>query len=88
MECPTCNGRKELFAFVNRGDKPHYSGYVVCQVCKGSGVITDEKMGRMIAGKAAREARVARGETLRQAAVRKNTTASEISRFERGENNA
>ena len=85
MKCPSCDGKGERFAFVNMGDKPHYSGYFPCNTCKGTGLITDEHCRRIIAGKAAREARQARGETLMQAARRKGVSALEISRFERGE---
>ena len=85
MKCPSCNGKGERFAFVNMGLRPHYSGNITCHTCKGTGLINDEKWRRMIAGKAAREARQSRGETLAQAARRKGITALEISKFERGE---
>lgn len=85
MKCPLCDGKGDQFALVNMGGSSHYSGYFVCDTCKGTGLIADEHMRRMIAGKAAREARMKRGETLRQAAKRKGVTALEISKFERGE---
>lgn len=86
MKCPRCDGGGQTFAFVNMGDEAGYVGPVNCMVCKGTGLITDEHMSRIIAGRAAREARQARGETLMQAARRKGVSALEISRFERGEN--
>lgn len=85
MRCPRCDGGGQLFAFVNMGNQPGYAGPKNCTVCKVTGLITDEHMRRIIAGRTAREARLSRGETLMQAARRKGVSALEISRFERGQ---
>jgi hypothetical protein len=92
MKCPSCKGSGD-------GGPCHYNtginqrtgmcgGYwkdsSVCIRCNGSGEVPDEMADWMEIGKQLRQERIARGETLYDAAERLGTTSSELSAIEKG----
>lgn len=83
--CPHCTDGK-VTAFVNRG--PDISTHSVeafqCATCGGTSEIDEELSGWIAKGKAARDARVARRESLLEAATRMGISPGELSQIERG----
>lgn len=84
--CPECSGKKQFFAFVNTGVdyKKHYSRMVDCFLCKGTGTVTHAVIAQVVAGKALRKERLARSETLSQAAQRLGVSPAKLSAIENG----
>ena len=83
--CPNCTDGK-VTAFVNRGPDidTHSIETFPCATCGGTAKIDDELAGWIIKGKAARDARVVRRESLLEAANRMGITPGELSQIERG----
>lgn len=88
MICPVCNGQKVTLVLVsgNRNCE-HYSELRrdLCHTCQGTGELTEERKVLLAERDAAHSARVARRETLRDAAARTGMTVTEYSAWERGE---
>lgn len=89
MECPCCNGRKTFDAFIDYAD-PDGSRQgefrrMTCQTCGGTGTVTEDVAHAIARGRKYREARMARGESLRECAQRLGISAADLSRVERGE---
>lgn len=84
LPCPSKCENGRVFAHINRGDKPHTWEWIACFTCKGAGKITPEHMERIAAGQKMREERLARDESLMEAARRMGITPAELSRRERG----
>lgn len=84
--CPRCDGSGFITAFVNRGPDigKHSVETLPCSTCSGVGSIDDETARRIADGKSMRDQRVARLETLRDAARRLGMTSSELSAIEQG----
>ena len=82
--CPSCDGRKENFVFVNRGTQPHTQETWPCSTCKGIGSITAEHMARIEAGAVLRAERQSRDMSLREEAARLGIKPSELSARENG----
>lgn len=84
--CPRCDGSgKTGPVHINRGSKPHeWRSEMACDFCGGAGKISEDQADAMKLGKAFRERRVARDESLREAAKRLGMKASELSALERG----
>lgn len=84
--CPTCKGTGQVGpVHVNLGNgRGGWKDNVVCYRCGGSGIATTEMLDWMARGKKLREARLARGETLGDAAERLGMIASAISAMEEG----
>lgn len=86
--CPDCNGEKKLSALVNRGEKGCSWEQITCITCHGSGEVAGDYAQRRNEakekGKLLKAGRLARNETLLQAARRLNMSVSEYSRLERG----
>jgi DnaJ-class molecular chaperone len=84
--CPHCNGEGGGNAFINRGPdiSTHSVEWVRCRTCEGAGVISGERAVLVAQGKAMRDARVARQETLLEAARKMGITPSRLSAIERG----
>lgn len=87
VHCPTCEGRKELFAFMNTGEdwRKHRQGRIPCLTCSGTGEVDDGYPERLAVGKKMHDERVARGETLMAAATRMGMRPAELSALEHGE---
>lgn len=86
MTCPICDGKKEVFAFVNRGEdvRTHTQGMITCFACRGTGLVDDEQPHRVAIGTAFRRTRSDRGESLYACAVRLGVTSSQLSAYECG----
>lgn len=84
--CPRCEGKGWVGpVHINRGDKPHeWRERMDCDLCKASGVIDDGTVQALELGKRLREKRLARDESLREAARRLNMSAAELSGLETG----
>lgn len=85
--CPECNGtgRTKGPVHINRGDQPHeWVESLRCFCCDGVRYISQAHWDARERGAELRKQRIARGETLREAAQRQGVTSSEISRQERG----
>ena len=85
-KCPRCDGRGWSGpVHFNMGDKPHaWKERVDCDFCGGSGEINADKQRAVHLGRQLREKRVAREETLMEAAKRFGMKPSELSAFETG----
>lgn len=86
MECPGCDGRKTVFAFLNLGEdyRKHRQGNIPCMTCGGTGEISAEHAARIEDGHRLYQERVARGETLMEAAIRQGMTPAQLSAIEHG----
>lgn len=83
--CPHCRGEKGGVAHINTGpDRPHEWGWLPCSTCAGTGEVSDEHLARIERGNRVRAERLARDESLREAAKRMGITAAELSAIERG----
>ncbi len=86
MICPDCKGAKDVFAFVNTGPdaSKHRSGMMPCRRCSGRGAVPFQMAEWMRQGRLMRDARVARRESLREAAQRLGMGSAVLSRLEQG----
>lgn len=75
--CPQCNGFGEIVAF----PRPIK---ITCELCRGSGKVSDKKILWVKQGKILRGRRMAMGITLREAARRHKVDVGNLSRMERG----
>ncbi len=84
--CPTCKGTGHVGPIhLNYGNgRGEWKDKVPCHRCGGSGIATPETLDWMARGKVLREARLASGETLGDAATRLGMIASAISAMEEG----
>lgn len=89
VQCPNCRGDRQVLVFAdghNADGTPWASnGYRDCDRCKGAGAITKDYARRIQIGMHARMDRLAVGLSLHEAARAWGKSASEISRFERGD---
>lgn len=85
MECPDCGGGgKVIGLFAIRDGGCDLCREFPCFRCAGSGAVPDETVVWMAAGKAMREDRRSRSNTLRKEAAERRMEASELSDMERG----
>lgn len=85
MQCPTCNGAKQIRALVNYGGKRGCEWQLIdCFDCGGTGEVDDGFTARREAGNALREARLADYKTMAQAAAERGISAREYSDLEQG----
>lgn len=92
IECPSCKGSGDGGpVHYNTGINPHTgmcSGYwkhnSECIRCKGTGIVPAEMAEWIIRGKKLRDERLARNETIYDAAIKAGITSSELSSIERG----
>lgn len=84
--CETCGGEGSTGpVHINRGDAPHeWRGSMPCHDCDGTGQWTAERHARWQAGQKMRAERLARGESLREAAKRMGITPAKLSVTEAG----
>jgi len=88
--CPECDGtgRTKGPVHINRGDQPHeWVDSLPCFCCSGARTISDDYWDARQRGAELRKERLARGESLFEAAKRQGVSPSEISRQERGKPN-
>lgn len=81
--CPDCDGKKQVFQ-IACGPSGSRAGWVDCDRCGGTGEITAEQAGRIAAGRARRQERIARDVSLMEEAKRLGMRPSELSAIERG----
>lgn len=84
VECPSCHGSCQAFAFVDYADGSGSSGWGPCSHCNGTGSITAKQAKREIAGRLLRDERVRRHIALTVAAAAFETTPQELSQAEHG----
>lgn len=87
MICPGCNGAKTFTGFVCRHKADGGYGSVEtynCHTCDGRGEITQEHHERIMVGRQMRDERIARDESLMEAAKRMGIKTSELSAIEHG----
>lgn len=86
ITCPHCDGKRQVYAFLNNGPdyRTHTSGYVQCSTCQGMGAITTERAKRILTGAHMRRERIERGESLNEAAKRLGISPAQLSARERG----
>jgi len=85
--CPDCNGtgRTKGPVHINMGDLPHrWVDSLKCFCCGGARSITREHFDARWRGRKLREERIARGESLLEAAKLQGISPSELSSRERG----
>lgn len=86
--CPDCEGKKRLPALVNRGAAGCSWEQIPCVTCRGVGEVSADYSTRREEAKSngavLRASRIARGETLLEAARRNGVSVVEYSRLERG----
>jgi len=83
--CPSCAGVGTFAAFVDRDDGTGcYDPAVPCPRCKTSGRVPIEQLRWAEAGAVYRKARVARGESLMEAAQRLGLSPAAVSAMEQG----
>ncbi len=83
VPCTRCGGRGWFDAVVNRGGCCEFDS-VDCDLCAGTGRISEVLAERIAAGRRRRDDRVARGLTVRQEAARLGITAVQLGQIERG----
>lgn len=86
IPCPGCKGEKKVFGFINGGldISAHSSGYMKCFRCHGAGQVPAAMLGWIEAGKAVKNERVRRGETLYSEARRLGISSAALSSIEQG----
>jgi hypothetical protein len=86
VECPFCDGKRTVFAFVNTGEdsSKHISGIFKCSQCNGTGEISADHYTAYLQGRSLRKARIELGESLSAAAKRNGISAAELSNIESG----
>ena len=88
--CPACQRMpaKPSVAIFKTGPnwRKHYSAEVLmtCEVCDGHGLVSAEVLRRYHMGRAHRDARRERGETMFACAQRLGVTSAQLSAFEKG----
>ena len=83
MRCPVCEGRKAGEAILC-GHGHCQIKTVVCEFCRGTGEVEEQRVMAYQEGRRRRNDRVARGVSLRQEAARLGISAMELGRIERG----
>ena len=84
VKCPVCLGNCRVFVAIDRSNGIGDIGWRPCYECGGSGTVTEERANAIRKGRELRQARVNRGETLREAATKMGITTIELSRIEQG----
>jgi hypothetical protein len=83
--CQRCNGNGVVGpVHINRGDNPHTWEMIRCSSCGGSGYWSNHQAAAARDGEALRQERLARDESLREAAKRMGISPAELSAIEQG----
>lgn len=83
VKCPDCDGKGEMFA-IWHGEGGCGSGMSSCRRCAGAGTVSSEMFDWIRYGKTLRAARISRGESLREAAIKSGVSSSTLSAIENG----
>ncbi len=86
MKCPDCDGRGEVFAFINRGEdiSTHSQDWIPCLTCKGEGVAPDDIEARREAGHRWYESVRQPDELMFEVGLRLGLKPSEVSAIRQG----
>lgn len=86
INCPHCDGEGGRDAFINRGldIADHSLEWVLCQTCHGLGAIDADTWERIKAARRMRDARIASGKSLLEAAREAGISPAELSAQELG----
>jgi hypothetical protein len=89
MTCPDCNGVKRLMSLVNHRNQYDEGSTctaeeIDCTTCSGTGEVDPEHAVRITRGRAMRDARLERNESIWDAAKAMGLRPSEYSDLERG----
>lgn len=86
MRCPHCDGNGGHNAFINRGldISTHSLEWVRCRTCDGEGKVSGDRAALIARGRALRDERVARQETILEASRRLGMGPAELSAIETG----
>jgi len=86
IQCPSCSGKGESFAFVNTGadSSKHYSGFIACHRCFGSGAVKVQMSDWIRQGRKFREARMAGGLYIGDVAERLGVSSPTVSKAYNG----
>ncbi len=84
--CPSCNGVRQVFAFIDYADGHGEQKYIDCSTCKGTGEVTEGYLQDMAIGRKLRDWRVKQPpyESLRDVATRFGLTPVALSHMEHG----
>jgi hypothetical protein len=84
--CPHCNGQGGAKCFINRGQdiRTHSLEWRECRTCEGTGRVDRRRAALIEQGKAMRDARVAKQESLLEASRRLGIGPAELSAIELG----
>lgn len=85
VQCPTCQGARQSTRLIKPVEGDCYSETSTCHRCHGAGEISLERATLLVERQATYRARIARRESLRDAAARTGQTPVALSRWERGE---
>lgn len=86
ITCPECKGAKNIDSFHNTGIdvEGHHYGPSPCTRCKGTGQVPQAMLEWIKSGQLLKAARVERGESILEAALRMKVSFSTISKVELG----
>lgn len=87
MLCPSCNGTKRSYAFIEYADKKGNQGWIECHTCKGTGEVDDDYSRRIEQGRRLRHKRVKGGAylTQKEMALKAGVDVVSLSKMEHGE---
>lgn len=84
LTCPDCLGQATVAAFVDGACGGWFEPAMKCHRCNGSGQITARQVAWLVVGRAHRNVRVERRESIVDCARRLGVTAVELSAMENG----
>lgn len=88
VTCPACRGKDAVesvrFVTKSNGEHRHEIGAWPCDLCKGAKVVTAAQAAAFAKGRQMRDERVARGESLFEAAKRMGISSAQLSAIEHG----
>ena len=84
VECPHCQGRGHVAAFVHDGEGSRFDPVLLCGTCHGEGRLSRTVIGWLTIGRAHYKERVARRESVRDCATRLGVSPAVLSGMEHG----
>lgn len=85
VQCPACQGARQSARIIKPVEGGCYQNTASCHRCHGTGKITQVRASLLAERQAAYRTRIARRESLRDAAARTGQTPVALSVWERGE---
>lgn len=84
VTCPRCHGGGTVLRFIDGPGNHRVEPEGTCSLCQGKGSVSAQQMAWIKAGRAHRDARVARGESLRDRATALGLEVTVLSAMEHG----